>query len=107
MAAANQTLASEMEHRPAHEFDVEHVARGENGEELPHVEMDLACGVLELRTEEAAAAAERALASGAAVELESDSESDSGSERESDEPPQPRQEKPAGKLKRSRIEVLK
>jgi hypothetical protein len=81
LAAANETLAAQMAHRPAHAFDVEHLGEGES--EGRHVAMDLACGVLDLRTEAAAEAAERAMAAGGAVALlESDSDSDSDSDDE-------------------------
>jgi hypothetical protein len=69
LAAANVALAAAMATRPAHEFDVEYVEPrgegGEGGEAAPHIEMDIACGVVELRDEAAAAAAERAMAGGA------------------------------------------
>ena len=119
LAAANQALAAELAHRSAQEFDVEHLSDGEEGEEGegeegPHVSMELACGVIDLRTEEAAAAVEHALAAahGAAV-LQcdgSDSESETESESEDEPPAQQRDadQPPAGRLgKHTRIQEMK
>ena len=51
MAAANDDLAEAMRHRPAEEFDVEHV--GEDAD-ARRVEMDVGLGVVDLKTREAA-----------------------------------------------------
>lgn len=51
MAAANDDLAEAMRHRPAEEFDVEHV--GEDAD-AARVEMDVGLGVVDLKTREAA-----------------------------------------------------
>ncbi|GAQ78586.1 hypothetical protein KFL_000150400 [Klebsormidium nitens] len=58
MAQANAKLEDEMKDKPRESFDIEADA-GENDE--PHIEMDLALGVAELKTPEALAAAERAM----------------------------------------------
>ena len=50
-----------MQDQPAESFDIEHL---EGGEEAPHIEMDLSCGILDLRDEAALAAAEQQLAAG-------------------------------------------
>lgn len=57
LAAANAELASALSTRPASDFDVEAV--GEGG---AHIQMDLSCGVLDLRDEAAQQAAQLAMA---------------------------------------------
>ena len=115
LAAANQALAAELAHRPAQEFEVEHLSDGEEGEEEeegeegPHVSMELACGVLDLRTEEAAAAVERALAAGRGSEVLQSDGSDSDTQEEEELPAQQRDaaQPPAGRLgKRTRIQEM-
>lgn len=72
-------------------FDIEHVEEG-----APHIKMDLACGVVELKDKNAEAAAARAMCSGAAVDLcapplddstssASDSQDDSDSDNDGDD----------------------
>ncbi|GLI68860.1 hypothetical protein VaNZ11_013405 [Volvox africanus] len=58
LASENERLQQQMQDRPAEEFDIEHVDGDEDG---PYIEMDLACGILELRDEAALRAAERAM----------------------------------------------
>ena len=53
MAAANEDLVEAMRHRPAEEFDVEHVGEDEDAR---RVEMDVGLGVVDLKTREAAEA---------------------------------------------------
>jgi hypothetical protein len=101
LAAANESLQAALRSQPASDFDVEAVAEGG-----AHVEMDLACGVLELRDENAEAAAEAALAGGAAqvaAVLPSESDSDSSDEEDDALGEQEREEQ--GKRAR-RIEEL-
>lgn len=69
--------------RPAEDFDIEHLGEGEDS---AHIEMDLTCGILDLKDEAAVAAAEQRLAGGgpdeallAAAGGLSSSESDSDS----------------------------
>ena len=63
LAAANAELASALSTRPASDFDVESVEEGGR-----HIEMDLACGVLDLRDEAAQQAAQLAMESQALAE---------------------------------------
>ncbi|GIL43264.1 hypothetical protein Vafri_1054 [Volvox africanus] len=58
LASENERLQQQMQDRPAEEFDIEHVEGDEDG---PYIEMDLACGILELHDEAALRAAERAM----------------------------------------------
>ncbi|KAL6765740.1 hypothetical protein V8C86DRAFT_2448689 [Haematococcus lacustris] len=57
LQAANKALERELEVRPASDLDIEHVDEGG-----AHIEMDLACGVFDLKDEQAVAAAEQAMA---------------------------------------------
>ncbi|PNW85025.1 hypothetical protein CHLRE_03g168500v5 [Chlamydomonas reinhardtii] len=93
MAKENQKLQQELQSRPAAEFDIEAVDEEAEG---PYIEMDLACGVLELRDAAALAAAERAMQGQGGLELgeggaaeasssSSDDDSDDDSDEDSDE----------------------
>lgn len=86
LQAANAALDAARASHPERSFDIEHV----DAEGAPHIEMDLACGIMELRDEAAEAAADHALrGAGAAAETESSSSSDhesDSSEQESGPP---------------------
>jgi hypothetical protein len=72
---ANEKLSAEMAVRPASEFDIENVEEGQG----PHIEMDLACGIIDLKDKAAEEAAEGAVAYGGRVEEESGSDDDEDS----------------------------
>uniref|UniRef100_A0A7R9VXU8 Uncharacterized protein n=1 Tax=Chlamydomonas euryale TaxID=1486919 RepID=A0A7R9VXU8_9CHLO len=61
MQAANEHLEGELKVRPAAEFDVEGVPEGQ---ESNYIEMDLACGLVDLKDDAAVQAAEAAAAVG-------------------------------------------
>ena len=82
MAAANEKLTKDMQSQPAENFDVEAVGEGDS----QHVEMDIACGVLELKDNAAEQAAEAVMA-GQCPDTESaqgDSSSSDSSDADSD-----------------------
>ncbi|PNH00571.1 hypothetical protein TSOC_001044 [Tetrabaena socialis] len=90
LALENERLRQQMQTRPAAEFDIEHVGEGDS--EAPYIEMDLACGVLELRDEAALRAAERAmevpgdfLAAGGEASSSAGSSSDDDSDEDGDD----------------------
>eukprot|EP00897_Mesotaenium_endlicherianum_P000205 jgi/Mesen1/10185/ME000076S09696 len=58
MEAANQKLRSDLQSKAPEEFDIEVLTGGDNA---PHVSMDLALGVADLKSAEAVAAAEKAV----------------------------------------------
>lgn len=76
LQAANAALDARLQSEPAQSLDIEHL----EAEGAPHIEMDLACGLMDLKDPAAEAAAERALRGGAAAleEEHSSSDSDSG-----------------------------
>jgi hypothetical protein len=78
---ANAQLADTLTEQPD-SINIEHVDEG-----APHIEMDLACGVVDLKDRSAQAAAERALCSGTAESgtLQDLSNSDGQSDHSSDE----------------------
>ena len=79
MAAANEKLTKDMQNQPAENFDVEVIGEGDS----QHVEMDIACGVLELKDDAAEQAAEAVMAAGQCLDAKSaqgDSSSDSSDE---------------------------
>jgi Domain of unknown function (DUF4598) len=111
LAAANAELASALSSRPASDFDVECIEADGEG---PHIEMDLACGVLDLQDEAAQHAAQLAMAGqslAAHMQLGSDDSSDEDGEEEGDgeHPRDDRSDKaaqPRDEAKRPRIEEL-
>lgn len=78
MHTANAALGAQLRAQPAEKFDIEHL----EADGAPHIEMDLACGVMDLKDSAAEAAAERTMQS-AAVGL-ADAQSDSPSDSDSD-----------------------
>lgn len=82
MAAANDKLQEDMSGKAPREFDIEDVGEGAEN----YIEMDLACGVVDLKDSSAVVAAERAIAAGGGSEQpaldggSSSSDSDSDSE---------------------------
>jgi Domain of unknown function (DUF4598) len=109
IAAANAELASALNSRPASDFDVECVEADGEG---PHIEMDLACGVLDLQDEAAQHAAQLAMAGqslAAHIQPGSDDSSDEDGEEEGEYPGDDRSDKaaqPRDEAKRPRIEEL-
>ena len=85
MQRANAELAQQAAQRPPEELDIEHVPEGG-----PHVEMDLACGILDLKNPAAVARAEAAMQAGpmqalAACSNDASSDDDSSDEDEGEE----------------------
>ena len=81
LQAANAALEARLQSEPAQSVDIEHL----EGEGAPHIAMDLACGVMDLRDPAAEFAAERAVRGGAAPGEEERAGSDSDSEDSSDD----------------------
>lgn len=79
---ANQKLEAEMSVRPASEFDVENVEEGQ-----AHIEMDLACGIIDLKDRAAEEAAEGAVASGGRVDEDSCDDDDEETSEDGEEEP--------------------
>jgi hypothetical protein len=104
LAAANAELASALSTRPASDFDVESVDEGGR-----HIEMDLACGVLDLRDEAAQQAAQLAMDNQPLAEhvlptgdtSSDDDEEDEDSEDDAEDDSGPREQQ-----RRRRIEEL-
>ncbi|GFR41260.1 hypothetical protein Agub_g1935 [Astrephomene gubernaculifera] len=84
LAHENERLQEQMQSRPATDFDIEHI---EGEKTATYIEMDLACGVLELRDEAALRAAEAAMEGrrGGLGMSEDGSSSDSSSEEDEEE----------------------
>ncbi|KAJ9509823.1 hypothetical protein QJQ45_011567 [Haematococcus lacustris] len=84
LQAANKALERELEPgrqvRPASDLDIEHVDEGGT-----HIEMDLACGVFDLKDEQAVAAAEQAMARAKTEVVQSNSSCSSSSSSSSDD----------------------
>lgn len=81
MEQANAELQQKLQECDPAELDIEHIPEQEEGEG-PVIQMDLACGLLELHDDAAVAAAQRAIAAGGEVTVETydggtDSDSDS------------------------------
>lgn len=79
MAAANDQLQQAMADKPAGQFDIEEV----DDEAEKYIEMDLSCGVVDLKDDSAVLAAERAIAAGGGagpMHAEDDASSDSDSD---------------------------
>eukprot|EP00798_Chlamydomonas_sp_ICE-L_P003466 gene3466-13526_t len=99
LAAANQKLEAEMKvgqdrpasefdieaDRPASEFDIEAVSASQENEEAPVIQMDLMCGLLDLKNEESIRAAERAALEGSLAAEHSSTSDDESSDMSSDE----------------------
>jgi len=81
LQAANAALEARLQSEPAQSVDIEHL----EGEGAPHIAMDLACGVMDLRDPAAEFAAERAVRGGAAPGEEERAGSDSDSEDSSND----------------------
>eukprot|EP00873_Tetraselmis_striata_P044617 jgi/Tetstr1/464881/TSEL_009618.t1 len=83
MAAANDQLQQAMAVKPAEDFDIEQV----DGSAEKYIEMDLSCGVVDLKDETAVLAAEQAIAAGTGpgpAHMEGDSSSDRDSDSEAE-----------------------
>eukprot|EP00873_Tetraselmis_striata_P026752 jgi/Tetstr1/447016/TSEL_034474.t1 len=83
MAAANDQLQQAMAVKPAEDFDIEQV----DGSAEKYIEMDLSCGVVDLKDDTAVLAAEQAIAAGAGpgpAHMEGDSSSDRDSDSEAE-----------------------
>ncbi|KAG2443052.1 hypothetical protein HYH02_009467 [Chlamydomonas schloesseri] len=82
LAKENEKLEQQLQSRPAAEFDIEAVDEKAEG---PYIEMDLACGVLELRDDAALAAAERAMQGQGGFELGVDGAAEGSGDSSSDD----------------------
>mmetsp|Transcript_1363 Transcript_1363/g.3437 ORF Transcript_1363/g.3437 Transcript_1363/m.3437 type:complete len:190 (-) Transcript_1363:128-697(-) len=83
MAAANDQLQQAMAVKPAEDFDIEQV----DGSAEKYIEMDLSCGVVDLKDDTAVLAAEQAIAAGTGpgpAHMEGDSSSDRDSDSEAE-----------------------